>query len=62
MICVLLVVDEQNAHTEEQENQLAEEYRKELEESKEEEKDEDTKEYDSSSGKVMTVKNEKQSC
>lgn len=46
----VLVVDEQNAHTEEQENQAAEEYRKELEESKEEEKDEDTKELDSLSG------------
>ncbi|MEE6525984.1 hypothetical protein FKM82_026335, partial [Ascaphus truei] len=45
------VVDEQNAHTEEQVNQSTEEYRKEFEESKEEEKDEDTKESESLSGK-----------
>ncbi|XP_018105420.1 diacylglycerol kinase eta isoform X1 [Xenopus laevis] len=47
------VVDEQNAHTEEQEIQSPDEYRKELEESKEEEKDEDTKENEfQESGKV----------
>ncbi|XP_053311430.1 diacylglycerol kinase eta isoform X3 [Spea bombifrons] len=46
------VVDEQNAHTEEQANQSPEDYRKELEESKEEEKDEDTKE----SSELLTVK------
>ncbi|XP_032082818.1 diacylglycerol kinase eta isoform X2 [Thamnophis elegans] len=40
------VVDEQNAHNEDQINQAAMEYNKELEESKEE-KDEDTKEYES---------------
>ncbi|XP_025051948.1 diacylglycerol kinase eta isoform X4 [Alligator sinensis] len=40
------VVDEQNAHTEEQENQSALEYSKELEESKEEEKEEDTREHE----------------
>uniref|UniRef100_A0A8C0ISJ4 Diacylglycerol kinase n=1 Tax=Chelonoidis abingdonii TaxID=106734 RepID=A0A8C0ISJ4_CHEAB len=41
------VVDEQNAHTEEQVNQSPTEYSKELDESKEEEKEEDTKEYES---------------
>ncbi|XP_065437255.1 diacylglycerol kinase eta isoform X2 [Chrysemys picta bellii] len=41
------VVDEQNAHTEEQVNQSPIEYSKELDESKEEEKEEDTKEYES---------------
>ncbi|KAG8137696.1 hypothetical protein E2320_004925 [Naja naja] len=40
------VVDEQNAHSEDQINQAAMEYNKELDESKEE-KDEDTKEYES---------------
>ncbi|XP_019380564.1 PREDICTED: diacylglycerol kinase eta isoform X2 [Gavialis gangeticus] len=40
------VVDEQNAHTEEQENQSALEYSKELEECKEEEKEEDTREHE----------------
>ena len=39
----LIVVDEQNAHTEQQINQLPVDYSKELEESKEE-KDEDAKE------------------
>ncbi|XP_053165328.1 diacylglycerol kinase eta isoform X3 [Hemicordylus capensis] len=41
------VVDEQNAHTEEQVNQSPIEYSKELDEFKEEEKEEDTKESDS---------------
>ncbi|KAM7181266.1 diacylglycerol kinase eta isoform 4-T4 [Macrochelys suwanniensis] len=41
------VVDEQNAHTEEQVSQSPIEYSKELDESKEEEKEEDTKEYES---------------
>ncbi|XP_019356059.1 diacylglycerol kinase eta isoform X4 [Alligator mississippiensis] len=46
------VVDEQNAHTEEQENQSALEYSKELEESKEEEKEEDTREHEFQSTKT----------
>ncbi|XP_063282041.1 diacylglycerol kinase eta isoform X3 [Pelobates fuscus] len=46
------VVDEQNAHTEEQVNLSPDEYRKELEESKDEEKDEDTKESESLSVKA----------
>uniref|UniRef100_A0A8B9E4Q4 Diacylglycerol kinase n=1 Tax=Anser cygnoides TaxID=8845 RepID=A0A8B9E4Q4_ANSCY len=46
------VVDEQNAHSEEQVNQSPVEYSKELDESKEEEKDEDTKEYESQSIKT----------
>uniref|UniRef100_A0A8C0UHP2 Diacylglycerol kinase n=1 Tax=Cyanistes caeruleus TaxID=156563 RepID=A0A8C0UHP2_CYACU len=41
------VVDEQNAHSEEQVNQSPVEYSKELDESKEEEKEEDTKELES---------------
>ncbi|KAL8189748.1 UNVERIFIED_CONTAM: hypothetical protein K2H54_003194 [Gekko kuhli] len=41
------VVDEQNAHTEEQVNQTPTEYSKELDESKDEEKEEDTKEIES---------------
>nr|XP_056717710.1 diacylglycerol kinase eta [Euleptes europaea] len=41
------VVDEQNAHTEEQINQTPTEYSKELDESKDEEKEEDTKETES---------------
>uniref|UniRef100_A0A8C3XID3 Diacylglycerol kinase n=1 Tax=Chelydra serpentina TaxID=8475 RepID=A0A8C3XID3_CHESE len=41
------VVDEQNAHTEEQVSQSPIEYSKELDESKEEEKEEDSKEYES---------------
>uniref|UniRef100_A0ACB8FJ50 Uncharacterized protein n=1 Tax=Sphaerodactylus townsendi TaxID=933632 RepID=A0ACB8FJ50_9SAUR len=40
-------VDEQNAHTEDQVNQMPAEYSKELEESKDEEKEEDTKEMES---------------
>ncbi|XP_019380565.1 PREDICTED: diacylglycerol kinase eta isoform X3 [Gavialis gangeticus] len=46
------VVDEQNAHTEEQENQSALEYSKELEECKEEEKEEDTREHEFQSTKT----------
>lgn len=46
---LLTVVDEQNAHSEEQVNQSPVEYSKELDESKEEEKEEDTKELESPS-------------
>ncbi|RMC07093.1 hypothetical protein DUI87_16549 [Hirundo rustica rustica] len=46
------VVDEQNAHSEEQVNQSPVEYSKELDESKEEEKEEDTKELESPSTKT----------
>ncbi|KAK0683319.1 DGKH kinase, partial [Pygoscelis papua] len=46
------VVDEQNAHSEEQVNQSPLEYSKELDESKEEEKEEDTKELESPSIKT----------
>ncbi|OXB79812.1 UNVERIFIED_CONTAM: hypothetical protein H355_000974, partial [Colinus virginianus] len=46
------VVDEQNAHSEEQVNQSPVEYSKELEESKEEEKEEDTKEFESQTSKT----------
>ncbi|NWR91424.1 DGKH kinase, partial [Furnarius figulus] len=47
------VVDEQNAHSEEQVNQSPVEYSKELDESKEEEKDEDTKELESPSSEQI---------
>ncbi|POI35333.1 hypothetical protein CIB84_000915 [Bambusicola thoracicus] len=46
------VVDEQNAHSEEQVNQSPVEYSKELDESKEEEKEEDTKEFESQPSKT----------
>lgn len=49
-------MDEQNAHTEEQENQSALEYSKELEESKEEEKEEDTREHEFQSSKQTKSK------
>ncbi|KAJ7396790.1 Diacylglycerol kinase eta [Pitangus sulphuratus] len=54
------VVDEQNAHSEEQVNQSPVEYSKELDESKEEEKEEDTKELESPSSEK--IRNEIKIC